>query len=62
MTCRDGRHYGDNYLGAWDTNRSVCCFIPPASVAKALGLESGHDLEWAYTHPDWSCDLWQEVE
>lgn len=48
--CSDCEYYRDT--------DSTCWFIPPATVAKALGVEHQYELTEANTHPDWSCSMW----
>ena len=59
MCCRDCRLYGENYLGNAYKDRSFCCFTPPASLTKALGLSSPYEIEFAPVDPSWSCDLFE---
>lgn len=54
MTCGNCQHYR--------VNDSVCMFSPPAIIAKALGFSDQYKLPFAYTHPEWGCDLHKEGE
>jgi len=40
----------------------LCQFVMPAIIARAMHWKDQYTVPAAETHPDWSCDLWEDGE
>lgn len=55
-SCANCAFYGKNQFGGLPGDAGTAChFIPPATLAAALGLGSMYDVPPVQVHPEWSC-------
>lgn len=60
-TCDNCKNFNDKDHpkgSAW----GLCTFVPPATIAKALGISDQYEIQFADTHCEWSCGLWAAEE